>query len=128
MKIEITEGCVCYSYLIDSKEYINLSDSEHKDYNPDIIKKVFKLLLEDAEKMDNSIWDRLFCHFNYNTVEEVVTNYINNNLDMGNLLDLQGIFIDLVMFDPATTVTIDGPCGCCGDYIYTYTLELPEEG
>lgn len=129
MKIEITEGCICYSYLIDGKEYINLADSEHKDYNPDIIKKAFKLLLESTERTGNiSIWDRLFCHFNDNLIEEVVTNYINSELDKNNLFDLQGMFIELVMYNPNTKVTIDGPCDCCRDYIYTYILELPEEG
>ena len=129
MKIEITEGCICYSYLIDGKEYVNLADSEHKDYNPDTIKKAFELLIKRVEnRNDNSIWDRLFCYLNDYLIEEVITNYINTEIEKGNLLDLQGMFIELVEHDPNVRFETSGPCDCCGDYIYTYTLELPEEG
>lgn len=125
MKIEITEGCICYSYLIDGKEYVNLIDSDHKDYNPDAIKKAFKLLIKRAEnRNDNSIWDRLFCYLNDYLIEEVITNYINTEIEKGNLLDLQGMFIELVERDPDVRFETSGPCGCCGDLIFSYTLEI----
>ena len=127
MKIEITEGCICYSYLIDGKEYVNLIDSNHKDYNPDIIKKAFELLIKRAEnRNDNSIWDRLFCYLNDYLIEEVITNYINTEIEKGNLSDLQGMFIELVERDPDVRFKTFGPCECCGDLIFDYTLEIKE--
>lgn len=126
MKIEITEGCICYSYCIDNKEYVNLADPEHKDYNPEIIKKVFHILLERADKRgDYSIWDSLYGLFNEDEVYEIVEDYINKEIDKGNLLDLQSAFIELVTKDTNTKLSISGPCESCGDHIYTYTLELP---
>ena len=56
MKIEITEGCVCYSYCIDDKEYVDLVDPKHEDYNPEIIKKVFHILLERADKEETIVF------------------------------------------------------------------------
>lgn len=127
MKIEITEGCICYSYLIDGKEYVNLIDSDHKDYNPDIIKRAFELLIKRAEnRNDNSIWDRLFCYLNDYLIEEVITNYINTEIKKGNLLDLQGMFIELVERDPDARFKTSRPCECCGDMIFNYTLEIKE--
>ena len=125
MKIEITEGCVCYSYCIDGKEYVDLVDPEHEDYNPEIIKKVFHILLERADKRgDYSIWDSLYGSFNDEEVYEIVENYINKEIDKGNLSDLQDTFIRLVKSDSDTIYKMSGPCECCGDYIEEYILNL----
>lgn len=125
MKIEITEGCVCYSYCIDDKEYVDLVDPKHEDYNPEIIKKVFHILLERADKRgDYSIWDRLYGIIYEEEVYEVVENYINKEIDSGNLSDLQDMFIKLVKSDSDTIYKMSGPCECCGDYIEEYILNL----
>lgn len=125
MKIEITEGCVCYSYCIDGKEYVDLVDPKHKDYNPEIIKEVFHILLERADKRgDYSIWDSLYGSFNGEEVYEIVENYINEEIDKGNLSDLQDTFIRLVKSDSNIVYKMSGPCECCGDYVEEYILNL----
>lgn len=125
MKIEITEGCVCYSYCIDDKEYVDLVNPEHKDYNPEIIKEVFHILLERADKRgDYSIWDSLYGSFNGEEVYEIVENHINEEIDIGNLFDLQDTFIRLVKSDSDTVYKMSGPCECCGDYVEEYILNL----
>ena len=51
VKIEITEGCTCYSCTINGIEYENLIDKESEHYNPDFVYDVL-------EAMANEIYEQ----------------------------------------------------------------------
>jgi hypothetical protein len=102
VKIEITEGCMCYSYTINGIEYGDLIDKESDDYNPDFVYDVLEAMTNEIYKQrkDN---------------QDLITVEIENS---------QWFFERLVQFNNNTEVTDISYCEQCGDTIITKSLTI----
>lgn len=63
VKIEITEGCISYSYTINDIEWVDLVDKESDYYNLELANKVCEELLKQAQEqyqLPNWIMDYLW--------------------------------------------------------------------
>lgn len=106
-KIKITEGCISYSYLINDKEWVDLTDEESKDYNLELVDDVCEELINQAqEQYQLPTW---------------ITNYL---WDGDDAACSQDTFIRLVKNNKHTIEKHLGKCEECGDYIYEWYLEL----
>ena len=129
MVIEITEGCVCYSYTIDGKEFCRLADKESEIYDPELIKKVLLHLLNIYEDIYyNDTVGRVYSAVFNDDVYDVITSRVHELIKDEKYLDLFNLFVELVKCNPKVVSSYTGPCEQCGDYIDSWTLELPEEG
>lgn len=115
VKIEITEGCMYYSYTINDKEYGNLIDKESDDYNPDFVYDVLEAMADEIyeQRKDNSEFIEL----------------LDDILAFIKLENSQWFFERLVQFNNNTKVTNTHYCEQCGDTIITQslTIEIPED-
>lgn len=110
VKIEITEGCTCYSYTINGKEYGNLIDKESDDYNPDFVYDVLDAMTNEIyeQRKDNSEFIEL----------------LDDILSFIKLENSQWFFERLFHFN-ANTKTVDTSyCEQCGDTIITKSLTI----
>lgn len=110
VKIEITEGCTCYSCTINGIEYGDLIDKESEYYNPDFVYDVLEAMADEI--------------------------YIQrkNNQDLITLIDDVFTFIELknsqwfferLLYFNANTKTVDTSyCEQCGDTIITKSLTI----
>lgn len=48
-KLQITEGCTCYSYTINDMEYDDLLDKQDEYYNPELVYNTLQVMVKDLE-------------------------------------------------------------------------------
>lgn len=118
IKIEITEGCVSYSYMINGIEWADLTEPTSPHYtirNGNIVANVFYKLYEEI------------C-LQYN-IPHFLTNYMwdNENDDWEAVPCTQDTFIEMVKANKKTEIECLGKCYECGDTIYKYNLWLKIE-
>ena len=110
VKIEITEGCTCYSYTINGIEYGDLIDREGDNYDPDFVYIVLEAMTKEVceQKKDD-----------YN-----LTDILDDILSYVRLENSQWFFERLFHFN-ANTKTVDTSyCEQCGDTIITKSLTI----
>lgn len=114
--INITEGCIAYSYSINGVEWVDLTDKNSEKYDPNIVNAVCAELLDRLEEHRPDI-----PRFLIDNLYEVGTSDPNIDFD-------QDIFIELVKNDKDTKTEYLGSCDECGDSIYNWKLiiEVPE--
>lgn len=114
VKLEITEGCVAYSYSIDGMEYVDLTDKEDDDYNPSLVTRAMDALIEELieqNKQDDLLVDLLI--------------YSKSHV---NLLNSQWFF-EYLFHANNNVVTVDSYiCDQCGDIVITEELiiDIPD--
>lgn len=107
VNIEITEGCMSFSYLINGIEWVELDDKESKNYNIELLNKVTEALIKEVVEQYNIP----------SFMEDYLWDGIETNCE-------QDTFIRLVKNDKNTTVENLGHCDDCGDDIERYKLEI----
>lgn len=115
INIQITEGCVCYSYLINGVEYVVLSSPDSDYYDPILINEVTTKLVDELEEQYPST-----PKFLIDNLYEVP----NSNIDIDFSQD---VFIDLVKCNKNTHWVDLGTCEDCGDSIERYDLSIELE-
>lgn len=110
VKIEITEGCTCYSYTINGKEYGDLIDKESDDYNPDFVYDVLEAMADEIyiQRKDN----------------DELTTLIDDTLAFIKLENSQWFFERLFQFNENTKIIDSYHCEQCGDTVITRSLTL----
>lgn len=110
VKIEITEGCTCYSYTINGIEYGDLIDKESDNYDPDFVYDVLEAMADEIyiQRKDN----------------DELTTLIDDTLAFIKLENSQWFFERLVQFNNNTEVTDISYCEQCGDTIITKSLTI----
>lgn len=115
VKIEITEGCMYYSYTINGKEYGDLIDKESDDYNPDFVYDVLEAMTDEIyeQRKDNSEFIEL----------------LDDILAFIKLENSQWFFERLFQFNENTKIIDSYHCEQCGDTVITrsLTIEIPED-
>lgn len=106
--IEITEGCTAYSYTINGKEWVNLTDPKSEDYNIDFVNDVCCKLIDEAKEQYN--------------LPEWVAGYLYNG-DYENICTQQ-MFATLVQNNKNVKKEWLGDCDQCGDSIYKWLLKI----
>lgn len=118
VKIEITEGCTCYSYTINGIEWVDLTDPESPDYtinHDNIVERVFDALYIDINTQ-------------YNIPSFLRGFMMDNYEDNFNAVPCtQQMFCNMVETHKNTKSKCLGYCDECGDTIYRYTLNLKIE-
>lgn len=108
VNIEITEGCINFSYLINGIEWINYIDKESEHYDINFIDKVCEVLIEETTKeYQLPIW---------------IISYLYDG-DYETLCS-QDTFVKLVQNNKNTKEECLGTCDECGDTVYKWKLEL----
>lgn len=110
VKIEITEGCMYYSYTINGIEYGDLIDKESDNYDPDFVYIVLDAMTNEIyeQRKDNSEFIEL----------------LDDILSFIKLENSQWFFERLFHFN-ANTKTVDTSyCEQCGDTIITKSLTI----
>lgn len=107
VKIEITEGCINYSYLINGKEWVDLTSEESKDYNPEFVNAVCEELINQAQEQ-----------------YQLPTWIASRLCDGYAVLCEQDTFIELVKNNKHTREKDLGRCEECGSHVYEWYLEL----
>lgn len=116
--IEMSEGCVCYSYTINGIEYTDLTDPDSDKFNVAFVNNVFETLVNELiiqYKIPPFMISYLYDGDYYESDE------------LGDLLCTQGTFIDCVKANKKCKEKDLGTCDQCGDTIYEYKLELEIE-
>lgn len=110
VKIEITEGCTCYSYTINGKEYGNLIDKESEHYNPDFVYDVLEAMADEIyiQRKDN----------------DELTTLIDDTLAFIKLENSQWFFERLFQFNENTKIIDSHHCEQCGDTVITRSLTI----
>lgn len=110
VKIEITEGCTCYSYTINGKEYGDLIDKESEHYNPDFVYDVLEAMADEIyiQRKDN----------------DELTTLIDDTVAFIKLENSQWFFERLVQFNNNTKITDSYHCEQCGDTVITKSLTI----
>lgn len=112
IKIEITEGCISYSYQINGFEWNLLCSKECPEEQKDLIEKTFKYLLHDINEQ-------------YTIPNFMLSSlYDNDGDDWERIPCEQSTFVYMVQAHKDTKTTYLGRCDECGDLIYRYILEL----
>ena len=111
VNIEITEGCISFSYLINDIEWVDYICKESEHYNIEFLDKVHEKLIDEAQEqyqLPNWIIEYLW-DGDYETCCE------------------QGTFIKLVKVNKNTKEECLGTCDECGDTVYRWKLEIEIE-
>lgn len=110
VKIEITEGCTCYSCTINGIEYENLIDKESEHYNPDFVYDVLEAMADEIyiQRKDN----------------DELTTLIDDTLAFIKLENSQWFFERLFQFNENTKIIDSYHCEQCGDTVITRSLTL----
>lgn len=107
VNIEITEGCISFSYLINNIEWVDLTCEESGHYNISLVDKVCEKLIDEA------------------TEQYQLPNWIICYLWDGNdTYCTQDTFVRLVQNNKNTKEEYLGTCDECGDSIYRWKLEI----
>lgn len=110
VKIEITEGCMYYSYTINGIEYGDLIDKESDDYNPDFVYDVLEAMANEIyiQRKDN----------------DELTTLIDDILAFIKLENSQWFFERLFNLNENTKIIDSYSCEQCGDTVITRSLTL----
>ena len=110
VKIEIAEGCTCYSCTINGIEYENLIDKESENYNPDFVYDVLEAMADEIyiQRKDN----------------DELTTLIDDTLAFIKLENSQWFFERLFQFNENTKIIDSYHCEQCGDTVITRSLTL----
>ena len=108
VNIEITEGCINFSYLINNIEWVDLTCEESRHYDISLINKVCEKLIDEA------------------TEQYQLPNWIIEYLWDGDYETYcqQGTFINLVKVNKNTKEECLDTCDECGDTVYRWKLEI----
>lgn len=108
VNIEITEGCTCFSYLINNIEWIDYISKESKHYNINLVDRVCEALIDEVKEQYNlPIW---IIEYLWDGEYETCCT--------------QDTFVRLVQNNKNTKEEYLGTCDECGDMIYRYKLEI----
>lgn len=105
VKIEITEGCTCYSCTINGIEYGDLIDKESDNYDPDFVYDVLEAMADEIyiQRKDN----------------DELTTLIDDTLAFIKLENSQWFFERLFQFNENTKIINSYHCEQCGDTVIT---------
>lgn len=108
VNIEITEGCVSYSYLINGIEWVDYIDIKSEHYDTLFLDEVCEALINEA------------------TEQYQLPNWIISYLYDGcyETACEQDTFIKLVQNNKNVTEECLGTCDECGDTVYRWKLEI----
>lgn len=108
VNIEITEGCINFSYLINGIEWVDLVCEESEHYNISLLDNVCEELINEAIEQDQ------------------LPNWITSYLYDGDYETLcsQDTFVKLVQNNKNTKEECLGTCDECGDTVYRWKLEI----
>ena len=107
VNIEITEGCMSYSYLINGIEWVELYDKESDHYNIELLDKVAEALIKEVVEQYN--------------IPSFMEDYLWDGIETNCSQDT---FVKLVQNNKNTTIESLGHCDECGDDIERWKLEL----
>lgn len=112
IKIEFNEGCINNSYTINGEELVNLTNPESDKYNTNL-------------HLYNSICEYLISEIEtqYSLPAFLLEKLYDGDYDL--ITDIN-TFIDMVKENKNTITEVDGPCEQCGDYTYTWILNIKE--
>lgn len=108
VNIEITEGCVDFSYLINDIEWVNLVDKKSDNYNIKLVNNVCEELIEQVK-------------FQYQLPHWIIGYLWDGTYDP---YCTQYTFVKLVKNNKNTKEECLGTCDECGDTIYRWKLEI----
>lgn len=106
--INITEGCTCFSYTINGKEWVDLTDPNAEDCDIDFVNDVCSRLIDEAKNQYSLPEWILGCLYN-GDYEEACT---------------QQMFITLVKNNKNAEEKWLGDCEECGDSICEWKLSV----
>lgn len=110
VKIEITEGCMYYSYTINGIEYGDLIDKESDNYDPDFVYIVLEAMTKEVceQKKDD-----------YN-----LTDILDDILSYVRLENSQWFFGRLFQLNENTKIIDSYNCEQCGDTVIIRSLTI----
>lgn len=106
--IEITEGCTCYSYQINGKEWVDLL-KEKNEHNIQTLTKIIDILVGEIQQQYK--------------LPKFVIDIIYDNNEFPFPIS-QETFIRLVKNNINTKYEKLGTCDCCGDTIESWKLNI----
>lgn len=104
--INITEGCTCFSYTINGKEWTLLTDPNSEDYDIGFVNAVCSKLIEEVKKQ-------------YGLPEWILGYLYDGDYEAECT---QQMFITLVQNNKNVKEKWLGDCDECGDSIYEWKL------
>lgn len=111
VNIEITEGCISYSYLINDIEWVDYTSEESEHYDIDFVNKVCEVLINEiTEQYHLPSW---------------ITCYL---WDGNDTYCEQYTFVNLVKNNKNTKEECLGTCDECGDTVYRWKLDIDIKG
>lgn len=108
VKIQIIEGCTNFSYTINNKEFVDLTNSYSQNYDIELLNSVCEILIKQATTQ-------------YNLPDWIVDYLWDGEYEPACS---QSTFIKLVKQNKNTKETYIGTCEVCGDMIFKWELEL----
>lgn len=108
VNIEITEGCISFSYLINDIEWIDYICEESEHYNIEFLDDVCEALINEVKEQ-------------YDLPEWIISNLYDGNYET---LCSQDTFVKVVQNNKNTTEECLGTCDECGDTVYRWKLEI----
>lgn len=108
VNIEITEGCINFSYLINGIEWVDLVYEESEHYNIPLLDAVCEELINEATEQ-------------YKLPEWVISSLYDGDYEA---VCTQDTFVRLVKNNKNTKEECLGTCDECGDTVYRWKLEI----
>ena len=108
VNIEITEGCINFSYLINGIEWVDYTSKESEHYNIEFIDDVCCALISEVKKQYN--------------LPSWIVEYLYDG-DYETVCE-QDTFVKLVQNNKNTKEECLGTCDECGDTVYRWKLEI----
>lgn len=106
--ITITEGCTAYSYTINGKEWVDLTDPNSEDCDTDFVNDVCSELIDEAKNQ-------------YGLPEWIIGYLYDGDYEAACT---QQTFTTLVQNNKNTEEKWLGDCEECGDSIYEWKLTI----
>ena len=106
--INITEGCICFSYTINGKEWVDLTDPNAEEYDIDFVNDVCSQLIDEAKKQ-------------YSLPEWILGYLYDGDYEVACT---QQMFIALVKNNKNAEEKWLGNCDECGDSICEWKLSI----
>lgn len=117
INIEMTEGCICFSYTINGIEWTDLTDPDNENFNIKLVNQVFEALVDELTSQYS--------------IPPFMVSYLYDGYyesdELGDLLCTQDTFINCVKANKNCKENYLGTCDDCGDMIYEYKLEIQVE-
>ena len=135
MKLQYTDGCICTSYDVNGKEFVDLSTAEQRDLAIKLIKRanslsifdrIYSYIIEDEDEDEDKYIDKMenFCNEPVEIQKEICINKVTdyNIKDINATSFYQYVFEIVLSYDGIYEDL--GYCDCCGDHITRYTLKI----